>query len=225
MKIIGFVKNSLIDYPKHISCVVFTPGCNMNCWYCHNKQIINLNEGTINEKEIFDFLGDRKKFIDGVVISGGEPTLQPDLINFIKQIKKLQFKVKLDTNGTNFKTVKTLIDNNLIDYIAIDIKAPLNSYNKITSFSNITDLKKCIEYVKNSNIEYEFRTTYAPNLTFKDIINILSLIKGAKNYSLQAFVKPCHINNTKIMYHSSSEYYDLKKIGEDYVTNFQIKNL
>lgn len=225
MNIIGFLKNSLIDYPKHISCVVFTPGCNMNCWYCHNREIITMVEGTIAEEEIFNFLKMRVGFIDGVVISGGEPTMQQDLVSFIQKIKALNFKVKLDTNGTNLQMLKELVEANLLDYIAMDVKAPLKNYNKITIVPDIEELRASIDYIKNCGVEYEFRTTFVPNLTCDDIVQILGEIKGAKNYSLQAYIKPSYITNEKLMHHTEQDFYHLKQVGATYVSNFYVKNL
>lgn len=225
MNIIGFIKNSFIDYPKHIASVIFTPGCNMNCWYCHNKEIITMTEGTIDENQILKFLKERQGFLDGVVISGGEPTMQTDLIGFIRKLKVLNYKVKLDTNGTNLDMLQQLVNENLVDYIAMDVKAPLCDYNKITYVPNINELQKCIDFIKSCGVEYEFRTTFVPNLTQEDIINILKSINGAKNYSLQAYIKPSFITNSKLKHHTAQEFYELKDIGQNYVENFYIKNL
>ena len=126
MKFAGFLKNSFVDYPKEIAAVVFTLGCNFNCWYCHNRGIIDkekYNKPLIDESEVLDFLQSRKGFIDGLVISGGEPTLYgEELKEFIKKVKNLGLKVKLDTNGTNPNFVKNLIDEKLIDFVAMDVK-------------------------------------------------------------------------------------------------------
>lgn len=225
MNIVGFLKNSLIDYPKHISCVVFAPGCNMNCWYCHNREIITMQEGTISEKEVFSFLKNRVGLIDAVVISGGEPTMQKNLVQFAKKIKDLNFKVKLDTNGTNLKMIKELVEANLLNYIAMDIKAPLNNYNKITIVPDINEVKASINYIKTCGVDYEFRTTFAPNLTNQDIVEILKEIKGAKNYSLQAYIKPSYITNERLAHHTAEDFYKLKEIGSEYVGNFYVKNL
>ncbi len=225
MNIIGVVKNSLIDYPKHISCVIFTPGCNMNCWYCHNREIITMQKGTIDENEVFEFLKTRVGLLDGVVISGGEPTMQTDLIGFISKIKALGFKVKLDTNGTSCKTIKKLVNKKLVDYIAMDVKAPLNQMHKITYVPEILELKKSIKFIKSCSVDYEFRTTFVPNLSCDDIVNILDEIKGAKTYSLQAYIKPSFITNNNLKHHTIDEFKKLKDIGLSYVANFNIKNV
>ena len=193
MKIAGFVKNSFVDFPNKISSVIFTKGCNFNCWYCHNKHIIgNETQQLIDEKEVFEFLNKRKNLIDAVVISGGEPTLQIDLKDFIIKIKKMGFCVKLDTNGSNPHIVEDLLNCNLLDYIAMDIKTSLQNYDKVCGIKvNIENIKKTIEIIMNSNIDYEFRTTIAPEIQQEDIDDILQIIKNSKNYYLQK----CNIPN------------------------------
>jgi len=189
----GLIKNSFVDYPQNISAVIFTAGCNMDCWYCHNKNLITVTQNTMDRQEklkteIFDFLNERKNFLDGVVISGGEPTIYEDLQIFITQIKALGYKVKLDTNGTNPACIKKLLDSNLVDYIAMDIKAPFNKYATIikTKF-NISDIKKSINLIMSSKIDYEFRTTFALPLEKNDLVQIAQSIIGAKHYYIQKY--------------------------------------
>ena len=187
MKIAGIEKNSFVDYPRHLSCVVFTQGCNMNCFYCHNKPLIGNGEiRNISCKEVLDFLLKRQKFIDAVVISGGEPTMQTDLEDFIKDVKKMSFKVKLDTNGTNPKVIENLISKELIDYVAMDIKAPFNRYEEFCGVkTDINCIKESIGILMEGNVDYEFRTTLAIGLGLADILDICKEIKGAKSYILQ----------------------------------------
>lgn len=193
----GFVKNSFIDFPGHISCVIFTSGCNMNCWYCHNQSLINTQKGLTSIEEILEFIKSRKQFLDGVVISGGEPTLHKDLKDVIKKIKELGLKVKLDTNGTNFEVLQDLVKNNLLDFVAMDIKAPFSSYKKITQTSdNMESIKKSAALLIDGKVDYEFRTTFAPNLTIKDIFELAKDIKGAKKYVLQN----CRISDSAVQY-------------------------
>lgn len=218
MKIGGFVKNSFLDYPEHISCVIFTSGCNMNCWYCHNKQLIPDSESGANLENILEFIESRKKFLEGVVISGGEPTLQPDLKDVIIKIKNMGLKVKLDTNGSNYQILKDLIDSNLLDFVAMDIKAPIAEYKKITgtdAFAN--SVRKCIDLLINGNVDYEFRTTYAPNLTLDDIENMAKDIKGAKKLMLQC----CRFDNDKVAYlpHKPSVVQKAVELASQYVKN------
>lgn len=190
MEIAGFIKNSFVDYPGVISSVVFTPFCNFNCWYCHNCEVISQIKGTIPESEVFSFLEKRKGFIDGVVVSGGEPTLQKDLVSFIRKIKKMGFKVKLDTNGSNQKALETLVDENLLDYIAMDIKAPIDKYKQIIGKDFPKEaIISAIEYVKNCGVDHEFRTTFSPDLTKEDIADIATLVGKDHKFSLQQYNK------------------------------------
>ena len=171
---------TLIDYPGKIAATVFTIGCNFFCSFCHNSELVDpekiKKQPIISEKEFFEFLESRKGDLDGVCITGGEPTIHKDLPGFIKKIKELGFSVKLDTNGSNPEMLKKLIGEKLIDYIAMDIKGPLQIP------------KKSVEIIKNSGIDYEFRTTIVPALHKKeDIIKIAKEISPAKKYFLQQF--------------------------------------
>ena len=190
MNIGGIVKNSLVDYPGNIACVVFTVGCNMKCWYCHNKHLLKYSD-KVFEQEVIDFIISRKNFLDGVVVTGGEPTLQPDLKSFIAQIKALGLKVKLDTNGTNFDILKELIDEKLLDYVAMDIKAPLEKYSQVTKTNDdMMSVNNAIDLLLSGVVDYEFRTTYSPDLNADDIEEICKRIKGAKKYAIQKYRVP-----------------------------------
>ena len=131
MKIAGFQKTSFVDYPKIVSCVVFTPGCNMRCSYCHNKHILSGNIPEVDELAVLDYLRKRVGVISGVVVSGGEPTLQNDLERFVTVVKNMGYKIKLDTNGTNPEVLKSLCEKGLVDYVAMDLKAPIEKYSEI----------------------------------------------------------------------------------------------
>ncbi len=228
MQIIGMQKNSFVDYPSKISCVVFTPGCNMNCWYCHNREIINESEGAYDEEQVLEFLKKRAGFLDAVVVSGGEATLQPDLVEFIKKVKAMGYLVKLDTNGTNPEVLTNLINEKLVDYVAMDIKAPFEKYNLVTPIKPemLENVKRSVEILKSANIAHEFRTTFAPNLTKEDIINLLREISPVKNYSLQMYVRPKFIED-KLENHKKETFEEIKEIAinEKLVENFQNKNL
>ncbi len=225
MEISGLIKNSFVDYPKNIACVVFTAGCNMNCWYCHNHDLISETKGVIDENYVLNLLEERKKFLDGVVITGGEPTLQPDLKDFIKKVKTTGLKVKLDTNGTNLTMLKDLVESGLIDYVAMDVKAPLNKYSKITTVPNLQEIKDSIEYIKNCGLDYEFRTTFAPNLTMDDIRELVNDIGCVKNYALQQYRKPEHILKEILAPHLPSELNALKEELSGKVNNFIVRNI
>ena len=189
-KIGGFQKSTLIDYPGKIAAIVFTQGCNFRCGYCHNPELLDLkSDSKLSVQYILDFLKTRKGKLDGVVITGGEPTMQAGLYEFIKSVKSLGFLVKLDTNGSNPETIKKLVSDSLIDYIAMDIKAPLEKYKSIVGVGIDTDkIKQSIEIIMNSGIEYEFRTTVVKSLlSFDDILKMGEMIKGADKYYLQKF--------------------------------------
>ncbi|MCK4809960.1 MAG: anaerobic ribonucleoside-triphosphate reductase activating protein [Candidatus Omnitrophica bacterium] len=189
MKIGGFQKFSLIDYPGKIAAVIFTQGCNFRCFYCHNPELIFPERfgGLYDTSEVLSFLEKRRDRLEGIVISGGEPTLQGDLIDFTGKIKKMGYSVKLDTNGTNPGVVKEMISRGLLDYIAMDIKAPLEKYNLITgAVVNLIDIKESIRIIESSGIDYNFRTT-ADNsfLSDKDISGITSLLLDREKYTIQ----------------------------------------
>jgi len=190
MLIGGLHKLSLIDYPGKLSAVVFTRGCNFRCPYCHNPELIEDNGGDIiDEEEVFSFLDERKGKLDGVVMTGGEPTLQSDIAEFLEKVKRLGFFVKLDTNGSYPERIKELIDRKLLDYIAMDIKAPLYKYNRITLTSIDTErIVESIHLIMNSGIDYEFRTTVVRSLLSRDDFpKIGEMIKSAKLFVLQEF--------------------------------------
>ena len=229
MKIGGFLKQSFIDYPGLISAVIFTSGCNFNCWYCHNAQLINNNFKTdISLKQIYDILKERKDFLDGVVISGGEPTLQPDLKDVVLQLKQMNFKIKLDTNGTNPNILQELLNENLLDYVAMDIKTSLKKYNKIINaykdFDN--EIKKSIEILKNSKIEYEFRTTFSPDISIFDIQEVANLARGAKNFYLQKYTAENVVlctPNIALTPHTRSVYNNALNVLKETIPNSKIR--
>ena len=187
----GIQKTSLLDYPDKISDIVFTQGCNFRCGYCHNPGLLPVN----SKKDIysvdvfFEFLKNRVGKLDGVVITGGEATLQKDLIPFMQEVKNLGFLIKLDTNGYRPDVVQDVINQGLVDYFAMDIKAPLDKYSFVTNVDIYTDkIVKSIDLIMKSNIPYEFRTTVMKSqLTYEDFEKIDELIKGADRYYLQKF--------------------------------------
>lgn len=186
----GLQKTSLIDYPNKISCVIFTQGCNFRCPFCHNPELVKINKkNKIKIEEVFTFLKKRKGLLDGVVICGGEPLLQDDLLDFMLTIKKMGYAIKLDTNGSFPKKLAEFISSSVVDYIAMDVKAPLEKYKIVTNSNvNTADIKKSIDIIINSDKEYEFRTTIVETqLSKEDILKIAELIRGAKLYVLQHF--------------------------------------
>ena len=190
----GLLKNSTIDYPGKLSCGIFLAGCNFACPYCHNPDLVNAcsRRGTeINPREFYRFIDDRKGFLDGVVISGGEPTLQEDLFELCRHIKQMGYPVKLDTNGSRPRVIKQLIDEGLIDYVAMDLKTEPGKYaTYIKRNCDLTTILSSIQIIMESDIGYEFRTTCVkPIITARIIENICRLIQGAAVYALQRFHK------------------------------------
>lgn len=186
----GIEKLSLVDFDGKLSCTLFTGGCNYRCPFCHNSPLIK-EQPFLDLNEILDYLNKRKKMLDAVVISGGEPTLNKELPEILKLIKELGYIIKLDTNGTNPKMLKELIDNKLIDYVAMDIKGSLNNYHLITGVNNplLENIKESINILTKSNIDYEFRTTLVKEYHTLDVINEMKeLLKGTKKLYLQKFV-------------------------------------
>ena len=186
----GLIKSSLIDYPGKISAIVFTQGCNFRCSFCHNPELLKFHSTDFDAEEILKFLSTRKGKLDAVVITGGEPTLQKGLKEFIQEVKEMNFLVKLDTNGSHPVLLQNLIDENLLDYVAMDIKAPLDKYDFITCVNvDKEKIQKSIDILLKNDVDYEFRTTVVKELlTFEDFEKIADLINGAKKYYLQKFV-------------------------------------
>jgi pyruvate formate lyase activating enzyme len=231
MKISGLQKTSLIDYPENIVSIVFTQGCNYSCPYCHNANLIPLDSEErdyLPLEYLYAFLNDRKGLIDGVSITGGEPTIQKDLLELIQGIKSLGLKVKLDTNGSNPQVIKKLLDKELLDYLAMDIKGSLKKYDEITGQKiNPESLKKSINLIMNSGIDYEFRTTVVPTLhESNDFKEIGELIKGAENYFIQNF-RPVNTYNPQYLKLNGfpvSILKQFKEIIKPYVKRVEIRD-
>jgi len=223
MRIGAIQKTSLIEFSGFISCIVFTQGCNFRCHYCHNPELVLPEKfgDTISEEEFFDFLEKRKKYLEGVCITGGEPSIQPDIIDFIEKIKNMGFKVKFDTNGSNPQIIENLIKGNLIDYISMDLKGPFEKYEMIAGVKVDTEkIKKSVELIKNSNVNYEFRTTVVKSqITFDDFEKIGEILKGAEKFYLQKFVPSKLINPefSKENTYTESEFEKIKDIMKNYV--------
>ena len=226
----GHQKLTLIDYPGKIATTVFTVGCNFRCPFCHNPELVDLpsipplsrggNQGGV-EKEFLAFLKKRKGKLEGVCITGGEPTLQPDLIDFIKKIKKLGFLVKLDTNGTRPDVLKKLYDLKLLDFVAMDIKNNKKRYKE--TCGNKVDIERIelsVDLIRNSGVPYEFRTTVVPGLhKEKDFEDIAKWLKGAKSYYLQEY-REIKILDPTLKKKTKGRSINLEKIKEKIENNF-----
>ncbi len=192
VKIYGLQKTTCLDYPGHLAATVFTGGCNYRCPFCHNRSLVFLEEADqeISESDVLEYLSKRSGVLDGVALTGGEPLLQPGLKNFIKAIKGMGLKVKLDTNGSSYTKLKELVEEGLVDYVAMDIKNSLGKYSKTIGIENFNteNVEKCVEYLKSDVVDYEFRTTTVEEFhEASDFEEIGKWLKGAKRYYLQNF--------------------------------------
>ncbi len=214
MRIGGFNKLTTQDFPGNLACIIFTNGCNFDCDYCYNRDLVESHAPEISEEEIFSYLNQRKNMLDGVVISGGEPTIWNDLIPFMGKIKELGLKIKLDTNGYRPELLKEILDKNLVDYIAMDIKALFNEYYKIVNRKLDTDkLIESINLIKKSKVDHEFRTTIIKGFhTIEDLDKIVEVVDGSPYY-LQNFRMEDTVINKKLFGFSEEE---LKEIQEHF---------
>lgn len=235
MRIAGYEPLTLIDYPDHLATIVFTPGCALCCPYCHNPELISAVPGspseffTVNqEEEFFKFLEKRKGTLDGVVITGGEPTLHPDLLDFIKKVKAMGFLVKLDTNGIFPDIVEKILETKLVDYWAMDIKHAPEKYHLASGRQiPVERFTQSVKLLMSSGVPYEFRTTVVPSIhTPEDFIEIGKWIRGAENYFLQAF-RPTKIADPALITRIGDKTLDLHAIRESllpYIDSVEIRN-
>lgn len=235
MRIGGFQKNSMIDFPGLISSVIFTAGCNFFCPYCHNPDLVGrVKPGggeSIDEGEVFSFLKKRRGLIDGVVITGGEPTLQPDLERFMVKVKELGFSVKLDTNGTRPEKVKAFIQRGIVDYVAMDIKTSLEGYHLVAGDGfDARTVAATIAIIMEQAPDYEFRTTCVkPLVDQQKMDKIGAMIKGARRYILQPCSSAVKMLNPLFFeqgdrFFSSDEILALKARVEPWVNECRIRS-
>lgn len=189
MRIGGLQKFSLIDYPGKVACIIFTQGCNFRCGYCHNPELVIPERfcPDISEEQVFSFLEKRQDYLQGVVVSGGEPTIHGDLIPFLDKIKRLGYLIKLDTNGSQPHRLKVLIHLKLANYIAMDVKTSLHYYEEMIGTSmDIKKIKESIDLIIRSGIEHEFRTTVVrPFCSYENLCEMRQMIQGSERYRLQ----------------------------------------
>ena len=187
MKFSGIQKTSLVDYPNRVASVLFTPGCNLRCPYCHNWRIIvDPKPPFLNDEVTLKILEERKRFVDAVVVTGGEPTIHKELPRFLKRLKEGDFTVKLDTNGLNPLALEECLP--YVDYVALDVKTSLGKYGRLGA-GDPTELVHTIEILKTGKVECEFRTTVVPGFVGEeDLMEIGGLVKGVKSFVLQQFV-------------------------------------
>ena len=212
MKISGFDKLTLLNYPDKVACTIFTSGCNLRCPFCHNSGLVTNNYNEISFDSIYEYLKKRIGILDGVCITGGEPLIHADIKDYIKKIKDLGYLVKIDTNGCNPKLLKELIDLKLVDYIAMDIKNIYSKYDINSGVKvNIDNIKKSISIIENSGIDYEFRTTIVKEFhSTQDIKEILSYISSNSNYYIQNFKNSNDVFNRNLSSFSEKELVEMK---------------
>lgn len=192
MIVSGLQKLTLLDFPGKTACIIFTRDCNFRCPFCHNADLVIGDAEPMDNEEIFAYLDKRKKLLDGVVITGGEPLLQKDIADFIRRVKSYGYAVKLDTNGTFPDRLRALLDEGLVDYVAMDIKNGEEQYLQtagITNESLLARVKESISLIMASGVAYEFRTTVVKGIHTKEsLLSAYEMIRGAEKYYLQGFV-------------------------------------
>jgi pyruvate formate lyase activating enzyme len=229
MLIHGLQKMTLLDYPEHVACTVFLSGCDFRCPYCHNFELVDGSASPImSEDEFFGFLDKRHGLLDGVAITGGEPLMRPDLASFIKKIREMGYLIKLDTNGYHPDRLKELLEENLLDYIAMDIKNSLEKYPTTIGLSdiNISLIKDSISLIMDSGVDYEFRTTVIKEFHEKDDFEkIGTTICGAKRYFLQQFVERDTVPDCSLSAPSAEDMELFLQTARIHVKNAQIRGL
>ena len=226
MEFVAINKLSLLDYPNKVSCILFTRTCNFRCPFCHNGLTVLQADTYISFNDILTYLQSRKGLIDAVVVSGGEPTLMPDLKEKIIKLKEMGFLVKLDTNGTNPEVIKDLYENHLIDYVAMDIKNSLDKYPLTVGTKNVDvdKIKQSIDYLMNSGIDYEFRTTLISEFhNIEDMHHIGELIKGSKRLYLQKFVERESCIQKGLHEVDETSVKEFQKILSSYIDNVYLR--
>ncbi len=195
MKIGGLQKLSLLDYPDHLCAVIWTVGCNLRCPYCYNVRLVRGDVPLISEEHVMGFLEERKDRLEAVCVTGGEPTLQPDLLKFLGDIREMGYLVKLDTNGTRPDVLREIIERGSVDYLAMDVKTSFHRYHLMGDVDP-DDIRESMELIRSSGIEYEFRTTLVPGVVFpEDVLELVRSISPFKRYVLQDYEsRPPHID-------------------------------
>lgn len=221
MIIDGFQKLTLVDYPNKLSALIFTRGCNFRCSFCQNSPLLDYKneKGLFSNEEVLEYLKKRKGLLDGLVITGGEPLMQNDIKDFIKQVKSLGYLVKLDTNGSFPNKIKELIDEDLLDYVAMDIKNIKIKYQDITNVNiNINDIVESIDIIRNSKIDHEFRTTIVKEFhNYSDIEKICEYLGKTEKYYLQNFENSDNVIDKSLTGFSKDELVEIKnKINKNY---------
>ncbi len=234
MLISGIQQFTLLDYPDKTACIVFTPGCNFRCGFCHNPEFVlpeeieQIKDSFIPEAAFFRFLEERQGLLDGVVITGGEPTLMGDLLPFIEKIKEMGFLVKLDSNGNTPQILKKIVETGLVDYVAMDIKTILPKYKELVG-SRVREahIQEAISFIKDHGIDHEFRSTIIKEVHTPDVLQGMAvLVEGARRYFLQNFRPEKTLDPAFEHYHgfSESELYDIRELFVPVVAEVGIRS-
>ncbi len=228
MQIHGFQKMTLLDYPQKVACTVFTAGCNLRCPFCHNALLVTdiQSADIIPEEEVLSTLQKRQGLLDGVCITGGEPLLQPDLAAFIRKIKAMGYAVKLDTNGTFPDRLKALVEEGLVDYVAMDIKNQPTRYSGTVGIENydLTPIRESVQYLLSGVVDYEFRTTIvAEHHTVEDVAAIAEWIKGARRYYLQNFVDSGHLIGENLHPVATETLEEMRQTAAMWIENTEVR--
>ncbi len=230
MRLCGLQKLTALDFPGRIACTVFTPGCNFRCPFCHNAALVTagVEPEAIDEEEIFDYLQKRRGLLDGVVVTGGEPLMQPDLAAFLRRVKELGYLVKLDTNGSFPNRLRPLIEEGLVDYVAMDIK---NSPEKYASTCGLRlvdwgSIEESIKIIKSSGVDYEFRTTAVAQLhSDEDFESMGELIKGAKSWFIQNFVDSGGLIGSGLSAPAKKDLLRWAELASKFVENVELRGI
>ena len=229
MQILGLNKTTLLDYPEHVAATVFTGGCNFRCPFCHNMDLVlGEVEPALSTEDFFAFLEKRKGILDGVCITGGEPTLQKDLPDFIRGIRDKGYLVKLDTNGYRPKVLEELLRENLLDYVAMDIKSSVENYPRVTGMADldVTGIQESVSLVKSAGIPYVVRTTVVKGLhRIDEFDEIGRWLQGAEAYFLQAFRENEKVPDKSLSSFSEAEMREMKQLAERYIERVELRGI
>lgn len=230
MKICGFQKMTMLDYPGKVACTVFTGGCNFRCPFCHNAMLVtDIDENAVYaEDEILSYLNKRKGIIDGVCITGGEPLLQKDIGDFLIKVKETGMPVKLDTNGSYPEKLRELVSQGLVDYVAMDIKNSKEKYPLTVGLPgyDIGKIEESVEFLMSDAVDYEFRTTVVREFhTAEDIVEITKWIAGAKRYFLQGFVDSGNLIGSGMSALRPQEMVEICTKAQDLVPNTVLRGV
>lgn len=230
MKICGFQKMTMLDYPGKVACTVFTGGCNFRCPFCHNALLVTEidDENVFDEEEIISYLYKRKGIIDGVCITGGEPLLQKDIAEFLQKVKATGLPVKLDTNGSYPQKLRELVEKGLVDYVAMDIKNSKEKYSETIGLSDydLSKVEESVEFLLSGAVDYEFRTTVVREFhTQEDILNIANWISDAKRYFLQGFVDSGNLIGSGMSAYRPQEMVEICTKAQEIVPNTVLRGV